>query len=361
MTFNMSPVVFKICAVALLTQLRISPGYAQSDSIVFAGTATTVATTQTPTTRASSNCRCVTAGTCGSAGVDVRIVNQGAAGCPYGQEWCCGSTTAPPTPPPPSTSCGIRKITNSAAQPEGTAKYGAYPWQAALLTESNAYIGSGVLISPDYVLTAAHKTAMYPNRNFIVRLGEWDGQKTNEPNAYQDYTPAQVITHPNYNSGNYQNDISIIRLNKSVPIASSPNINTACLASAVPAAGTRCWVSGWGKNAFGSSGSYQSIMREVDVPIIDQADCESRLRNTRLGQYFVLDRTSYMCAGGEAGKDACTGDGGAPLVCQQSNGQWQVVGLVTWGIGCASSGVPGVYVNVPNYRSWITQLTGVSR
>lgn len=50
---------------------------------------------------------------------------------------------------------------------------------------------------------------------------------------------------------------------------------------------------------------YQSILKEVDVPVLSQADCQTALRNTRLGSLFVLDN-SFMCAGGEAGKDACT-------------------------------------------------------
>jgi len=64
-------------------------------------------------------------------------------------------------------------------------------------------------------------------------------------------------------------------------------------------------VTGWGKNAFGNNGMYQSILKEVDVPVLSQADCQTALRKTRLGNFFVLD-TSFMCAGGEAGKDACT-------------------------------------------------------
>lgn len=50
--------------------------------------------------------------------------------------------------------------------------------------------------------------------------------------------------------------------------------------------------------------------------------------------------------------DACTGDGGSPLVCQ-TGGRWYVMGLVAWGIGCGTSNVPGVYVNIPSYLSWI--------
>lgn len=66
----------------------------------------------------------------------------------------------------------------------------------------------------------------------------------------------------------------------------------------------RCWVSGWGKNDF--NGVYQTIQKEVDVPILAPAKCQSDLAATRLGAAFVFDSTSFICAGGETGKDACT-------------------------------------------------------
>lgn len=66
-----------------------------------------------------------------------------------------------------------------------------------------------------------------------------------------------------------------------------------------------CWVSGWGKNDF-IVGTYQTIQKEVDVPILPAATCQSSLAATRLGASFLLDTTSFICAGGEYGKDACT-------------------------------------------------------
>lgn len=285
----------------------------------------------------NNRCLCYPGTTCPSgSGIDVRIVNTGTT-CPSGQVYCCATT------PGNDASCGIRKIPSS-RHPVAQAAYGAYPWQVAILTDGNVYLGGGVLVSPMYVLTAAHKVAGYVNGGIKARLGAWDIQKNTGPYPYVDISISKVTLNPQYNSQNLQNDIAVLQLSSAAPIATSPNINTACLPSAAVAAGTRCWVTGWGKNDFGSNGKYQTILKEVDVPVLTQDDCQTALRKTRLSNFFILNSNS-MCAGGEPGKDACTGDGGSPLVCSINNGPFQVVGLVTWGIGCADAGIPGVYTN----------------
>ena len=65
---------------------------------------------------------------------------------------------------------------------------------------------------------------------------------------------------------------------------------------------------------------------EVDVPVLLDFDCERKLKRTRLGPDFSL-HPGFLCAGGEAGKDACKGDGGGPLVCEVSgrSGAWKLV------------------------------------
>ena len=51
----------------------------------------------------------------------------------------------------------------------------------------------------------------------------------------------------------------------------------------------------------------------------------------------------------------CPGDGGAPLVCQQSQGSWYQAGIVSFGIGCAEKDVPAVYADVAYAACWIDQ------
>lgn len=64
-------------------------------------------------------------------------------------------------------------------------------------------------------------------------------------------------------------------------------------------------MSGWGQNAF-VGGSYQTIQKQVNVPVLPAAGCQSELSGTRLGPSFLFDSNSFLCAGGEPGNDACT-------------------------------------------------------
>lgn len=57
---------------------------------------------------------------------------------------------------------------------------------------------------------------------------------------------------------------------------------------------------------FGLQGQYQQILKKVEVPIVASATCQTQMQTARLGSTFVLDTTSFICAGGEANKDSCT-------------------------------------------------------
>lgn len=58
-----------------------------------------------------------------------------------------------------------------------------------------------------------------------------------------------------------------------------------------------------------------------------------------------------FCAGVAAGgKDSCQGDSGGPIV----NSAKTLVGVVSWGAGCARPGKPGVYASVGALSSFVT-------
>lgn len=72
-----------------------------------------------------------------------------------------------------------------------------------------------------------------------MRLGEWDAQNNVEPNPVVDIAVSKVTIHPQFNSQNLQNDVAVLKLSSAAPIGANPNVNTACLPTGTPAAGTR--------------------------------------------------------------------------------------------------------------------------
>ncbi|CAH4034480.1 unnamed protein product [Pieris brassicae] len=244
------------------------------------------------------------------------------------------------------------------------AQFGEFPWMVAILKiepvdaedpegkKRNVYVGGGSLIHPRAVLTVAHYVTA--SKTFRVRAGEWDTQTTKEIYPYQDRDVSEILIHKDFNKRNLFYDIALLFLASSMEYAL--NVGIVCLPppGQRTLAGTRCLASGWGKDKSEKEGRFQVILRKVEVPVVDRRECETALRKTRLGDFFKL-HASFMCAGGENGKDTCKGDGGSPLVCPvpYEKDRYMQSGIVAWGIGCGQDGTPGVYVDVANLRDWI--------
>ncbi|CAK1587598.1 unnamed protein product [Parnassius mnemosyne] len=306
--------------------------------------------------------------------IDIRVRD---GPCASYMDTCClppdtRDITNPITPPPPTQperlGCGWRNTDGVGfritGDKDGEAKFGEFPWMVAVLKiepvndnepngqKLNVYVGGGSLIHPSVVLTAAHYVA--GAKALRARAGEWDTQTTKEIYPYQDRDVARIEVHKDFNKGNLFYDIALLFLAQPMDLA--PNVGVVCLPpprERVPG-GTRCFASGWGKDKFGKEGRYQVILKKVEVPVVERSKCQTQLRNTRLGHFFEL-HTSFMCAGGEAGKDTCKGDGGSPLTCpiEYEKDRYMQSGIVAWGIGCGEDGTPGVYVDVSNLRNWI--------
>ncbi|CAD6992026.1 chymotrypsin-like protease CTRL-1 isoform X2 [Ceratitis capitata] len=284
--------------------------------------------------------------------------------CEHFLDVCCGAqkqrdiSLTPKSPERPQ-GCGIRGAIdfNITGAVDNEAGFGEFPWMVALLHSSNySYFCGGSLIHPQVVLTAVHCVIDRIDSGFIVRAGEWDSQTTKERLPYQERSVQRVITHPNFNSRNVANNFALVVLSQ--PFVLADHINVACLArqNAAPLAGAQCFATGWGKDVFGEAGRFSAIMKRVPLPIVDFGSCQARLRGTRLGQKFALDR-SFLCAGGVRGVDTCQGDGGSPLVCPiglPAENRYEQDGIVAWGIGC-NDDIPAAYASVATARDWIDQ------
>merc|ERR1719495_2173359 len=231
-----------------------------------------------------------------------------------------------------------------------------YSQQKEAEEEVMVFQAGASLIGAGVVLTGAHKVQEFVEdaSSLVVRCGEWDTQTEGEPLAHQDRNVREVVLHPEFNKGNLMNTVALLFLESE--FALSDHIDTICLPDYQENFDDRseCFVKGWGKDHFGKDAEYQVVLKEVSLPVVSRDQCLDWLRVTRLGKRFKLDQ-SFLCAGGEAGKDACRGDGGGPLVCLKKDDpeHYVQVGIVAWGIGCGEENVPGVYTDVAEQACWI--------
>lgn len=285
-----------------------------------------------------------------------------------------------PPPPPPKplpyiSKCGRRNLNGLGVRIqnnpiEASTQFGEWPHMCAVLEQrgdKKLYVGGASLIDNDVVMTAAHKVNKYVGKNLIVRCGEWDTQQKVEPVPHQDRDVGYIAIHPEFNAKNVTHNVALLFMNE--PFAIDAHLDKICLPNQFDKYESfewdSCFATGWGKDSFGKDGTYQVILKQVELDMVDKQTCQNRLRTTRLGEFFKLDHTA-ICAGGEDQIDTCKGDGGGPLVCpvkgfDYNSPQYVQTGIVAWGIGCGQQGIPGVYTDVTAELCFIDWATRCQR
>jgi len=272
------------------------------------------------------------------------------ASCPV-QETAATTTAAPATTAAPgpvvtaapgTCQCGVKGgAANGRIVGGQETEEHEYPWQVGLVSRNgrSPWCG-GTLISSTHVLTAAHCTDGSAASSIRVILGEHNIADSD----FNRVDVAEIINHPDYNSGTIDNDYAILRLAN--PVTFSNEVSPACLPADLSAtyAGVLATVTGWG--TLSSGGNQPTALQEVDVTVTTNEVC-----NQAYGSI-----TDNMVCAADSGKDSCQGDSGGPLVAPE-NGRQALIGVVSWGRGCAFDGFPGVYARVTEKMSWILANT----
>ena len=151
-----------------------------------------------------------------------------------------------------------------------------------------------------------------------------------------------MTNHPRYNDRTKEYDIAMVELESEVEF--NDYMKPVCLptSSSNFRDGTMCTVTGFGTIREG--GPQATTLMKANVPIVSRQKCS---------QNYGRISDLKICAGYDQGRiDSCQGDSGGPLVCPQ-NGKAYLAGVVSYGIGCARPGYPGVYANVQAFLTWI--------
>uniref|UniRef100_A0A1B6DCK7 Peptidase S1 domain-containing protein n=1 Tax=Clastoptera arizonana TaxID=38151 RepID=A0A1B6DCK7_9HEMI len=237
------------------------------------------------------------------------------------------------------------------------AQHGEFPHMAGIGFDRGHFIEflcGGSLISPTFVLTAAHCAKTKWGNPVMVRIGV---NNINHNNG-QNMDIVDIVIHPQYQPPSCYNDIALIKIADGVKLG--PDLRPACLPiiNAGDKPGHLATATGWGRTGYGKVSS-DSLLK-VTLQIIGKNECEKYFNDkdsmTRLSTGI---ETSMICATGYLKKthDTCQGDSGGPLQSYLPNDECmhQIVGITSFGKLCGK-GLPGVYTKVSSFISWIEEI-----
>ena len=150
-----------------------------------------------------------------------------------------------------------------------------------------------------------------------------------------------VTVAPGHRYGSVRADWAVLRLDRRLSLPTLPLDSS-------PAGDTGSYtVVGWG--AAREQGRQQRYLRFATVPAVPDRSCAAVYRSVG----FVA--SDMMCAGNlrTGGVDTCEGDSGGPMLRLDAAGRWLQVGIVSWGVGCARPGYPGVYTRISTFAGQI--------
>ncbi|XP_038114133.1 venom serine protease 34 [Culex quinquefasciatus] len=203
------------------------------------------------------------------------------------------------------------------------------------------------IISEYYALTAAHcLTDLEGTLTLLVGVHEEDPYKKYNPYAVY-YSVKTIIVHPEYNERLITNDIGLVRTESEIEF--NHRVGSVCLPWKFREStftGESFEASGWGALRF--RGPSPQVLNKVVLNVVDNASCSTRW-NRRITSKQMCTYTPH--------KDTCQGDSGGPLFfTDPENEQFYVVGVVSYGYGCATH-KPAVYTRVSAYLDWIKTQT----
>lgn len=229
---------------------------------------------------------------------------------------------------------------------------GQFPFMASVQSKgsdgTDGHFCGGSVVAKRWVLTAAHCLVDTDPGDIQVATGRTD---IDDLSKGQTLAADRILIHPKYESeGTFDAALIHVTADIAAPaIALAPTTD-----DSLEQSGAALTVAGWGTEFFGSP-FIPNRLKSVDVMAVADDDC---VTNSLMG----FQPESEVCAE-TLGGDSCQGDSGGPLFGNLADGRLVQVGIVSYGLGCATPAFPGVYgeVNNPSIHDFIASNIGAAK
>ncbi|KAL3270796.1 hypothetical protein HHI36_021319 [Cryptolaemus montrouzieri] len=216
-------------------------------------------------------------------------------------------------------------------------------YQAGIKIEQNegsVLFCGGSLITPSYILTAAHcLNSVY---SLEVILGAHNISKKERTQLIIE--PKNYTIHPDWNPELLINDIALIKLPKPVKIGLSKRTVRLPKDDKKNYAGQKGIVSGWGITKYNQTIS--NVLEYAKSIILSNEECK------KIHPFDRVIQDTHLCLSGAGRISSCQGDSGGPLVVKGVQ-----VGIVSFSMKKCNTTTPSVFTRVSKYLKWIREIS----